>query len=625
MQDRRPWSDADAHESTATLRRLCGRLADGTPHTGDISEWARLTLNVSFDDLNGREEGDAIDCDALVTRYGIFWEALAQRPRVADIVSGQQWPPSVTDVATLFDGIAIPGGIVDVGQGDPMLDLPASLDRRLRRRDLLRARGPSTVDPAFPDPLPRWKRVLFSIACANDDDSDGHAFQRGRHGDYRGSYGKCGGRGEREDSGGGDDDDKKDDAHRGCQERRDLRGDALDGFFIMVAPPSPEPDEDEEEYDAYVDLYRVAADGNAHPIAAGIIEWNEADNWTAVGRGDVFNPDRAEAAVGDLAWLLPAFLRRLAKGLGSRGNDGLDAAFSDATYAHGDTTPCDEAQQDDFDCTPGWVAGADEVRGALVQIGSIGGLPEGIVAHEPGLEPPVFALWMDHDQLRLAMSLFAGQRAAKTARAIADADAARSLEGAAAAIYRGPAFGGLLPEGVAHRLAFHRWVRGCAGARDRPLYEEALWHWPEQSAGDLSVQLDIEPDARVDPRRTSCGAEAVDDILAAAESLGVVPSAAEAQRPRLLCAPLARDAVRAGAWAAFGVRPFEPEAAAPYADHAGLAAQRGPWRRACMGTATPQDVADLVASALDVGLALEKEDLADPGRLCARLALFMAV
>nr|UDO47877.1 hypothetical protein [Pandoravirus massiliensis] len=580
MQVQRPWSDADAYEAVAELDRLCSRLVDGAPVAGDVSEWARLTLNVPVDESSD-DSAAAIDCGAVVARYGAFWQALAQRPRVAEIVAGQRWPPSVTDVAAVFDSIAVPGGIVDVGQGDPVLDLPASLDRRMHRRDLLRVRGPGTVDPAFPDPLPRWKRVLSVIAqneCGDTIDHDGAFSLRGR-----GAY------------------------------------------LVVIVPPSMEPDED-GGYAVTVELYYVGVDGDVHAIAVGIVEWDETNNWAPAGRGDVFNSDRAETAVGVAAPLLPAFLRRLSKGIGI-GDTGIDATRDDATRAYRSALDDnnDDSAERNFDCTPGWVAGADEVRGALVQIGSVEGLPQGVAAYDPGMPMPVLATWLDPEQLRLAVMLFAGQRAAKTARAIADADAARSLGGAASAIYRGPAFGALLPEAVAQRLAFHRWVRGCAGARDRPQYEEALWHWPEQSAGDSTVQLDAEPDARVDPRRTSCGAEAATDILAAAESLGFTPSAVEMQRPRLLCAPLARDAIRAGAWAAFGVWPLDPDAFNSHADNSTLTAQRGPWRRACAGTASQQDMADLVASARDVGLALEDEDTADPGRLCAKLALVMAL
>nr|UMO79436.1 hypothetical protein [Pandoravirus aubagnensis] len=616
MQVQRSWSDADAHEASAAFGRLCDRLIHGTPRAGDVSEWARLTLNVPAGDLN--DEDDTIDCDALVARYSAFWEALAQKPRLAEIVTGQRWPPSVTDVATLFDSITIPGGIIDVGQGDPMLDLPASLDRRLHRRDLLQTRGSGTVDPAFPDPLPTWKRVLFpDIRNSDGNDDHGSAVLYGAHGDQQGSGG-----------------DRRlvspqTQQHSLCGEAPTTfmprGGECRDAYFVVITPPSPEPDDEGDGYDMSVNLYQVVGgDGDAYPIAVGIVEWDETNNWMPVGRGDILNSDRAEAVVGESASLLPTFLRRLARNLGAFGP--LVNVATDGVASTNVCTTRDNEADRDFDCASGWVAGADEVRDALVQIGSIEGLPEVIAAYEPGLEAPVFATWMDSEQLRLAMSLFVGQRAAKTARAIADADAARSLEGAAAAIYRGPAFAGLLPEAVAHRLAFHRWVRGCAGARDRPLYEEALWHWPEHSSGgDVTIRLDNKPDVRVDPRRTSCGAEAAADILAAAESLGITASAVETQRPRLLCATLARDAIRAGAWAAFGVRPLEPEALVLYADYAELAAQRGPWRRACAGTATLQDMADLVASARDAGLALEDKDLVSPGRLCAKLALFMAV
>lgn len=611
MQAQRSWSDADAHEAATAFGRLCDRLVHGMPRSGDVSEWARLTLNVPASVLD--EEDDTIDCDALVARYSAFWEALAQKPRVAEIMTGQRWPPSVTDVAALFDSAAIPGGIVDVGQGDPMLDLPASLDRRLRRRDLLQTRGPGTVDPAFPDPLPRWKHVLFPDIHDNNDADD-----------HSGAALHCTD-GDRQDSG-------RDRHSLLSQNQHILRGptsmphgrECRDAYFVVITPPSPEPDDEGDGYDMSVDLYQVVGgDSNAYPIAVGIVEWDETNNWMPVGRGDVFNSDRAEAVVGESASLLPAFLRRLARNLGAF-DPLVNVATSGMASTNVHTITRNTEADCDVDCAPGWVAGADQVRGALIEIGSIEGLPEAIAAYEPGLRAPVYATWMDPNQLRLAVSLFAGQRAAKTARAIADADAARSLEGAAAAIYRGPAFAGLLPEGVAHRLAFHRWVRGCAGARDRPIYEEALWHWPEHSGDDVSIRLDNEPEAPVDPRRASCGADAAADILAAAEFLGIAPSAAETQRPRLLCATLARDAIRAGAWAAFGVRPLEPENLAPYADYAELAAQRGPWRRACMGTATLQDMAELAASARDAGLTLEDEDLVSPGRLCAKLALFMA-
>lgn len=579
----RPWTPTDAREATAALDSLCNRLVARAPATGDISEWARLTTGMQID-------GDGpIDCDGLIADYEAFWMALAREPRAAAAVSGRRWPPSLADVAAVFDAIEIAGGIVDVGNQDPAVDLPASLQRRLCRADLLTARGPGSVDPAFPHPLPQWKRVLDAAAAARDP----------------------------------------------------LASEAADhAYAIVVSPPAAEPDED-HEYDALAQLYEVGADGDVALVALGIVEWeaadraapNEEDEETQgqhglhVARGNVRDYARARNAVGQHeARLLPEFLGRLA--------DKMYSGDEDANGVDGHAPAMQRPQTDTdaiFDCTPGAVAGVDEVRGGLIQVGSIAGLPEAIAAYDPEIEMPALVTWLDADQLRLAVDLFAGQRAAKTARAMADADARRSLEGAAASVYRGPAFEGLLPELVADHLAFHQWVRGCAGARDRPQYEFARGLWPAPFSGDLVVRLDAEPETTVDARRTSCGRRAVDDVLAAAALLGgdaglaANTSSPTPQEARLMCASLAPAAIRAGAWAAFGVRPVEPSAVDPRVPLTVLTTQRGAWRRACAGTADPAEVAQLAATARVLGLPLDDEDLASAGRLCGRLALLMAL
>ncbi|BCU03484.1 hypothetical protein [Pandoravirus japonicus] len=581
MDGARPWTPTDTREATTALDSLCNRLVAHTPAAGDISEWARLTVGMQID-------GDGpIDCDGLISDYEAFWMVLAREPRAAAAVAGMRWPPSLADVAALFDAIEIAGGIVDIGNQDPAVDLPASLDRRLRRAHLLAARGPGSVDPAFPHPLPQWKRVLDAATAA----------------------------------------------------RGPLASEAADhAYAIIVSPPSADPDED----DAVAQLYDVGADGHVTLVALGIVEWEAADRAAPneggaetqdqdglhVARGDVRDYARARAVVGQHeARLLPEFLGRFA--------DKMYSGNRDADEADGHAPAIQLPQTADVDaifgCTPGAVAGVDEVRGGLIQVGSIAGLPEAIVAYDPEIETPVLMTWLGGDQLRLAVDLFAGQRAAKTARAMADADAQRSLQGAAASVYRGPAFEGLLPEMVADRLAFHRWVRGCAGARDRPQYEFARGLWPTPFSGDLVVRLDAAPEAPVDARRTACGPRAVDDVLAAAALLGsgggsaADTSPSTPQEARLLCASLAPAAIRAGAWAAFGVRPVEPSAVDPRVPLTVLTTQRGAWRRACAGTANPAEVAQLAAAARVLGLPLDDEDLASAGRLCGKLALLMAL
>ncbi|AGO82232.1 hypothetical protein pdul_cds_263 [Pandoravirus dulcis] len=583
MDGARAWTLTDAREATTALDSLCNRLVAHAPAAGDISEWARLTVGMQID-------GDGpIDCDGLIADYEAFWMALAREPRAAAAVVGRRWPPSLADVAALFDAIEIAGGIVDIGNQDPAVDLPASLQRRLCRADLLAARGPGSVDPAFPHPLPQWKYVLDAAAAARDP----------------------------------------------------LASEAADhAYAIVVSPPSAEPDED-HEYDALAQLYEVGADGNVTLVALGIVEWEAADRAAPnegeaetrdqdglhVARGDVRDYARARAAVGQHeARLLPEFLGRFA--------DKMYGGDEDANEAGGHAPAIQRPQTDAdtiFGCTLGAVAGVDEVRGGLIQVGSIAGLPEAIVAYDPDIEMPALVTWLDGDQLRLAVDLFAGQRAAKTARAMADADARRSLEGAAASVYRGPAFEGRLPEMVADRLAFHRWVRGCAGARDRPQYEFARGLWPTPFSSDLVVRLDAEPEALVDARRTACGPRAVDDVLAAATLLGsggdpaADTSPPTPQEARLLCASLAPAAIRAGAWAAFGVRPVEPSAVDPRVPLTVLTTQRAAWRRACAGIADPPEVAQLAATARVLGLPLDDEDLASTGRLCGKLALLMAL
>nr|UMO78970.1 hypothetical protein [Pandoravirus belohorizontensis] len=581
VDDARVWSLVDAQEATTALDRLCNRLAARAPAAGDISEWARLTAQMQID-------GDGpIDCDGLIADYGAFWSALAREPRAAAAIADERWPPSLADIAAVFDSIDIAGGAVDVGSGDPAVDLPASLQRRLCRAHLLATRGPGSVDPAFPHPLPRWKRALGAMATAPCPLVDETA---------RGAY------------------------------------------ALIVSPPSAQPDED-HEYDARAQLYEVRADGRVTLVAAGIVEWeggapatdHEAETRNLdglhVARGDVWDHARARAAVGrHRAHLLPEFLARLA----DKRDDHEAGGYRDAG-AQAPATRGPSGAESVFDCAPGSVEGVDEVRGGLICVGSTMGLPEAIVAYDPEIETPVLMTWLDADQLRLVVDLFAGQRAAKTARAMADADARRSLEGAAASVYRGPAFEGLLPEMVADRLAFHRWVRGCAGARDRPQYEFARGLWPTPFSGDLVVRLDAAPEAIVDARRTACGPRAVDDVLAAAALLGGDgDSAADTSSPtpqeaRLMCASLAPAAIRAGAWAAFGVRPLEPSAVDPRVPLTVLTTQRGAWRRACAGTADPAEMAQLAATARVLGLPLDDEDLASAGRLCGKLALLMAL
>ncbi|AGO83739.1 hypothetical protein psal_cds_213 [Pandoravirus salinus] len=588
----RVWSLADAREATEALDRLCERLVAHAPAAGDVSQWARLTARMEID-------GDGpIDCDGLIADYGAFWTALAREPRAAAAVADVRWPPSLADVAALFDGIEIAGGIVDIGDRDAAVDLPASLQRRLCRADLLASRGPGTIDPAFPHPLPRWKSALDAAAVA----------------------------------------------------RGPLAGEPPSrAYAIIVTPPSAEPDED-HEHDARAQLYEIGVDGGVTLVAAGIVEWEAATTTTTEGggaqgeqdaethrqerphvaRGDVWDYARARIAAGQHeARLLPEFLGRLAD---KRDSDGAD---KDASAIDG-CAPANWSHQTDvdaiFDCTVGSVSGVDEVRGGLVQVASTAGLPETILAYDPEIETPVLMTWLDVDQLRLAVDLFAGQRAAKTARAMADADVRRSLEGSAASVYRGSAFAGLLPELVADRLAFHRWVRGCAGARDRPQYEFARGFWPTPFSGDLVVRLDNDPETPVDPRRTACGPQAVDDVTAAAAALlsdekhrTQKISTPTPQEARLLCTSLAPAAIRAGAWAAFGVRPLEPSTVDPRVPLATLTTQRRAWRRACAGIADPAEVAQLVATAQVLGLPLGDDDLGDPGRLCGRLALLMAL
>ncbi|AVK74631.1 hypothetical protein pqer_cds_209 [Pandoravirus quercus] len=588
MNGARSWTPIDAQKATAALDSLCNRLVAHAPAAGDISEWARLTAGMQID-------GDGpIDCDGLIADYDAFWMALAREPRAAAAVAATRWPPSLAGVATLFDAIEIAGGIVDIGNQDPAVDLPASLERRLCRLDLLVARGPGSVDPAFPHPLPQWRSVLDMTAATRDPLASG----------------------------------------------------AIDhAYAIIVSPPSAEPDED-HEYDARAQLYEVDPNGNVTLVAAGIVEWEaapdragpneeevetQAQDGLHVARGDVWDYARARAAVGQHeARLLPEFLGRLAD---KRGNGNKDANEMDGQASAMPATPRPQTEADAiFDCTPGSVAGVDEVRAGLVQVGSIAGLPEAIATYDPEIEMPALMTWLDADQLRLAVDLFAGQRAAKTARAMADADVRRSLEGSAASVYRGPAFAGLLPELVADRLAFHRWVRGCAGARDRPQYEFARGFWPTPFSGDLVVRLDADPEARVDVRRTACGSQAIGDVTAAAATLlpdekhpAQKASAPTPQEARLLCASLAPAAIRAGAWAAFGVRPLEPSAVDPRVPLTALTTQRRAWRRACAGIADPAEMAQLVATAQVLGLPLDDDDLSDPGRLCGRLALLMAL
>lgn len=587
------WSVGDARKATASLDRLCRRLVARTPAPGDVIEWARLTTGMPVD-------GDGpIDCNALIADYDAFWRTLAQKPRAAAAVAGARWPPSLADVAALSDAIDIPGGGIDVGTEIPAVDLPALLQRRLCRRGLLEARGPGTVDPAFPHPLPRWKEALAAGSGGTDGRSQGERAGGPRHAHPCGATAS---------------------PQRGAR--------PCVAYAVVVVPPPTTPDE-EGEYDAAGYLYGVNADGSATEIAMGIVEWGADGDATHVARGDVDDRDQAAAAVGRSAHLLPEFLARLAddREFAVDGDDNRRNPDTKGTV----TTPCEQhaAPGSDFDCAPGSVSGVDEVRGGLVEVGSPAGLPEAVLAFDPDIDTPVLMTWLDAAQLRLAVDLFAGQRAAKTARAMADADVLRSLEGSAASVYRGPAFEGLLPESVADRLAFHRWVRGCAGARDRPQYEFARAFWEGLFLGDLDIRLDADPEVDVDRRRTACGQDAAADVLAAAASLGDggkdLDAAGGSGDTRLLCTSLAPEAIRAGAWAVFGVHPLDPASLDPRASLAALTTQRRAWRRACAGTAEPAEVAQLVATAEALGLPLDDEDLASPGRLCGRLALLMAL
>jgi hypothetical protein len=673
---------ADAQEAIALFDAMCDRLVAKAPAAGDVSEWARLTTGMGV-------EGDGpIDCDALVADYGAFWRALAQRPHAAVTVVGTRWPPSFSSIASLFETIDVPDGAIDVGDQPPPVNLACSLDRRLRRRAILMERGPGTVHPAFAHPLPRWRSVLkegggstirhnsisgLATPDATDSPTD-HVCARG--GDRIVVI--------------TDDDDNNNNSQDGLSNKMPASerafGDDLYGYAIIVAPPAAEADED-GEYAASAHLYAVCVNGAAYFVALGIVEWDQHDDANDdaqsvhIGRGDVRDDARAVDAVGQWAHLLPEFLGRLADArevhdgpcdVDSRMGPGSGAS-SDADFsvlgvsraavavahdsrtqryqdndsvargrADGDDDKDDDDDDDkyddpsDFVCASGSVDGIDQLRDSLIEVASIAALPDGIVAYDPDLEMPILMTWLDRAQLRLAIDLFAAQRAAKTARVIADADAMLSLEGAAASVYRGPAFRDSLPESVAHRLAFHRWVRGCAGARDRPAYEFARGILsPFFSPSEISIDLDTDPEAGVDERRTACGQDAINDVLAAAAlfdgddaELNAVENhrlAASRQEARLLCGALAPGAIRAGVWATFGVWPLEPASLGSPASLAVLAAQRKAWRRACLGVARSDEIARLASTAKALGLPLNDEDFEHHGRLCGKLALIMAL
>ncbi|AGO85096.1 hypothetical protein psal_cds_950 [Pandoravirus salinus] len=345
----------------------------------------------------------------------------------------------------------------------------------------------------------------------------------------------------------------------------DRRGDGLDGcdpdraYFVLVSQNHPTR--------TRVTLFVLApADSTAFPVES----YSFARDGAGIRASRKYLPHSDERLLGELAQAasvygrsIPAFLRAFAE----RAN----GDFADAGLAPPWFTRSLVPLASTHDVPAPVRRGIDLVFG-----------PDGTASWLTGA---LGGAWFNDCQLTLVLRMLSEREGVQQASHLFPVP--RSLLDRAAAAYRGPLRADIVPIDVVARTAARTWLNVC--------------------------MADPLPSGRV-PR--------ADALLDVARVFGVEPDDAQRQRPELLCGTLARPAVTEIARSHYGVAP----APGPYAGPPNPDAVRR-WRQVCDLPAgvrpNSRVVRDLVAYAKRRGIALDADDVADPRRLCARLAVLM--